>query len=399
MRQRCITGLKSGSASRWFGRFTTFGIMIAGLALTFHGQAQALDCAGLRNLINSTPVTPPSAQAQDYAASAEKQRLDIERTRGLLLSLHCDNEQFLFFGKPRPAQCDSLQARLAQMEANKNQLERAAAVGEGGQRAEMIARYQQSCMEQQHTAPRSRGFFDALFGGGSPNQQGQLQPPEDVPIAPDPNFDDLQAPHGGSQAICVKTADGSFFPVSYATIRKDITSLTELCRALCPASEVRLYTWNPNGELKNAMDAEGNSYSSLPNALKFETRYVPEASCKPSDRSWAQVLGPAEQLLGMRSHGDLLVTPQKAAELSRAKAPLVPPGGKKKAAPAPAGPDPVDAYTASLAAAAAANTVTSGIGSGTATSGPLLKLNDGEQREITGPDGIKHKVRIIAPTL
>jgi len=388
MMKRGKSGLSCGLARLEFA--------LAGLFMLISGQAQALDCAGLRNLINATPVTPPSARAEQYAANAEKQREEIDRARSLMQSLHCDGRQFLFFGGPRPAQCDSLQARVAQMEANKNQLERAAALGEGGPRAEMIARYQASCMDQPRSAPRSRGLFDALFGGGSPNPPGDV-PTEDVPVAQDPNFDDLQTPRGGSQAICVKTADGSFFPVSYATMRRDMSSLADLCRALCPASEVRLFTWNPNGELKNAVDAEGNSYSSLPNALKFETKYVPEASCKPADRSWAQVLGPAEELLGQRSRGDILVTPQKAAELSRAKTPS-PPASKKKSA-APAGPDPVDAFTASLAAATAANTVSSGIDSGATTSGPLFKLTDGEVRQVTGPDGVTRTVRIVAPTL
>jgi len=399
--KRCITGLKSGLARLGLTKAKAGSVALAGAVFMFSGQAQALDCAGLRNLISATPVTPPSALAEQYNASAARQRGEIEHMRSLMQSLHCDKQQFLFFSGPRPAQCDPLQTQLAQMEASLSQMERAAAMSNDGSRADMIARYRASCMDtsQQRVAPHNHNLLDTLFGNSSQPQSVPIQPDE-VPIAQDPNFDEFQQPRGGSQAICVKTADGSFFPVSYAAIRRDINGLSELCRALCPAAEVRLFTWNPNGDLKNAVDAEGNSYSSLPNALKFETKYVPEASCKPADKSWAQVLGPAEYMLGQRVKGDILVTPQKAAELSRAKEPQTSTGKKKSAQPQMrAGPDPVDAFTANLAAATASNTVTSGIGGGGTSSGPLFKLTDGEVRQAPGPDGIIRTVRIVAPTL
>ena len=380
------SGLKSGFAR----------LCLIALALSPFGavQAQALDCVGLRDLINSTPVTPPSARSVQYSATAAKQRVELDRARNLEQALNCGHAQFLFFGPPRPAQCDSLQARISQLEASQNQLQRAAAMGEGGPRAEMIARYQAACMQrpEQQVAQRPRGLF-SIFDSETPEPA-----PQDVPMVQDPNFDELTPQRGGSQAICVKTADGSFFPLSYATARRDMSSLSELCHALCPASAVTLFTWNPNGDLKNAVDLDGNSYASLPNALKFETKYVPEASCKPADQSWAQVLGPAEEILGKRGKSDILVTAQKAAELSRVKDPLAGLLGKKKPA-LPAAPDAVDTFTANLAAATASNNISAGIGGGSQTSGPLIKLSEGELRDITGPDGVKRKVRIVAPTL
>eukprot|EP01037_Dinobryon_pediforme_P011652 gene11652-11744_t len=372
------SGLKSGLARLWLIAvvMSPFGSM----------QAHALDCVGLRASINSTPVTPPSARSVQYSATAAKQRIELDHARNLEQALNCGHSQFLFFGPPRPAQCDSLQARISQLEASQNQLQRAAAMGEGGPRAEMMARYQAACMQRadQQVVQRPRGLF-SIFESDTPESA-----PQDMPVAQDPNLDELTPQRGGSQAICVKTADGSFFPVSYAAGRRDMSNLSELCHALCPASPVTLFTWNPNGDLKNAVDLDGNSYASLPNALKFETKYVPEASCKPANQSWAQVLGPAEDILGKHGKNDIIVTAQKAAELSRVKDPLAGLLGKKKPA-SPAAPDPVDTYTASLAAATASNNISAGIGGGRTTSGPLIKLSEGELREITGPDGVTRK--------
>jgi hypothetical protein len=112
----------------------------------------------------------------------------------------------------------------------------------------------------------------------------------------------------------------------------------------------------------------------LPNALKFQRSYDPSCTCKPPTRSWAEVLAPAEDLLEARS-GDILVTPEKAEELSR---PASVAGPRSR----PASALPRDQKPGASQAAA---------------QGPVLSL--GEIREVIGPNGIKRRVRIVGPTL
>jgi hypothetical protein len=60
------------------------------------------------------------------------------------------------------------------------------------------------------------------------------------------------------------------------------------------------------------------AYASLANAFKFQKAFVPNCSCKPADKSWAQSLARAESML-VRHKGDIFVTPMQAEALSRPK--------------------------------------------------------------------------------
>jgi len=376
-----------------------FLALALGLAFAGTAEAQSIDCARLRGQISAASSGGNSAKAGQYGRAAARQRSEIDRTEAYAQSIGCENRQFLFFGSSAPPQCGAIKARISAMKANFNALQNAAENASGaGRKAELLARYDSYCRErpQQAAVQPTRGLFETLFN--SPVQPESDQPMQDEPLQDAGDKQDAH-PRGGREAICVRLADGGFFPVSYSARRSQLDDLADLCSKLCPGTEAKLFTWNPNGDLKDAIDLDGNSYAELPNALKFETKFVPEAACRPADKSWAQVLGPAEEVLGAQSKHDILVTEAKAAELSRVKdtsalASLV----KKKKTQASADTE-ADAFTASLATATAGPVLSSGIGGGTASSGPLFKQGEGELREIIGPDGIKRKVRIIAPML
>ncbi|MGH6850690.1 MAG: DUF2865 domain-containing protein, partial [Methylocella sp.] len=111
----------------------------------------------------------------------------------------------------------------------------------------------------------------------------------------------------------------------------------------------------------------------LPNALKFEKTFDPACTCKPAGQSWAEALAGAEQMLGRERKSDIVVTPEKSAEMAKPKF-------EKGALPMP-GAQP-----------SAATEVEAGKNSATAE-------GQGGKEWVTGPDGVKRRVRIIVPPL
>ena len=156
----------------------------------------------------------------------------------------CDRGQFLFFGDPPPAQCGQINARLNQLSGAIAAYERARA-DDGGQRQALSARYDAECRNPQFTqarAPRPRNFFEELFGLVSPDGAGLRE----IPVGP-PDPDETLEPsdgraRGGPVAVCVRSCDGGFFPVSYSARSANLDDLASLCAALCPNAEVKLYT-------------------------------------------------------------------------------------------------------------------------------------------------------------
>ena len=113
--------------------------------------------------------------------------------------------------------------------------------------------------------PAARGpgnFIDNLFG----NNSSSLPPPSA----------DLAAPSGTFRTVCVRTCDGAYFPVSFATVQARFQDDERTCKALCPATEATLFAYrNPGEDINQAVSLNGQNYSALPNAFKFPYRVQP----------------------------------------------------------------------------------------------------------------------------
>ncbi|MGH6842480.1 MAG: DUF2865 domain-containing protein [Methylocella sp.] len=304
-----------------------------------------------------------------YGVGAQKQRAELDRTIRSARALGCDRSQFFLFDTA-PPQCQGLNAQIQQMQARLAQTQGGRDTAASPAARQLMASYNANCRGQAQAAgqPRERGFFETFFGIFEPNPFDQ-QPGIEVAR---PLPDEELRPRGGSQALCVRGCDGGFFPLGLSARQSDPDQLTGLCQALCPNAAVSVYTRSPYQDIKTAVSLDGDTpYSDLPNALKFEKTFDPACTCKPAGQTWAEALAGAEQLLGRERKSDILVTPEKAAEMARPKF--------EKPAPQRPGTQP------SAPEDQAGQTVNAG--------------GEGLTEEVTGPDGVKRRVRIIVPPL
>ncbi len=381
---------------RWFAG------LCALLAMTGAGaQAQSNECARLQQAI----ANASSGRGEQYQAAAERKRAEADRLAGYARSAGCDNRKFLFFGSDPPAQCGGLQAQIGQLRGAAQELQARAGGGDGG-RGELMARYNAQCAAPQ---PQQGNIIDVLLGNPAQQTRGAI---ETVPVEPKDNNTTAVASSGG-KAVCVRTCDGSFFPVSYAAGYGG--GFEELCHALCPNADVSVYTYPNSGEIEQAVSLTGARYMDSPSALKYRQSFDSSCSCRRRGESWSQALAGAEARFGNEHKNDILVTEAKSAELSRPR-----PGPKPK--PVLESPKPIAASTSATAApsaapgalapgavspadqalaqqAAAVSREASGIAAGDAKASVQLGANQGKTVEIVGPDGVKRRVRIIDPAL
>ncbi len=312
-----------------------------------------------------------------FQAAAAKQRGEYARVAARARALGCDRGQFLFFGAPPSPQCGPINAQLNQLSGSIAAYDRAVA-DDGGQRQALAARYEAECRNpqpMQARLSRPRNFFEELFGGGPAENPAMMEPDEALESAD-------ETPRGGPMAICVRQCDGGFFPISYSARSSNLDDLATMCRALCPNAEVTLYTASQWKGLNSALSIDGEAYSNHPNAHKFEKVYDPACGCKPPGQSWAEALADAERIIAERNAKDQVVTAEQAEQLSRPLPPGASRGRKAKGpaqAPEPATPAPAAQAQPSAQEGAAATPET--------------------YREIIGTDGIKRRVRVVAPAL
>jgi len=128
-----------------------------------------------------------------------------------------------------------------------------------------------------------------------------------------------EAQSGSFRTVCVRTCDGFYFPISYATSPGRFAQDEKTCQRMCPAAEVQLFSYRTTGEdVTQATSTNGQTYSSLPNALKYRQSFDAACSCKRAGQSWAEALGRDDNV----EAGDIVVTEDRAKQMS------LPPGQK-----------------------------------------------------------------------
>lgn len=130
--------------------------------------------------------------------------------------------------------------------------------------------------------PESRSLFGLLFGGNSAGDPEPGGPGEEQVIDPAT----AQMLSGSYRTLCVRTCDGYFFPISFRASQGRLRTDANVCKALCPGTETRLYYHaSPGQEAEQAIaaDGTGDPLTRLPNAFRYRSEKVEGCACGTPD--------------------------------------------------------------------------------------------------------------------
>jgi hypothetical protein len=161
---------------------------------------------------------------------------------------------------------------------------------------------------------------------------------------------DLGPQSGTYRTVCVRTCDGAYFPISFATVPGRFPDDEKTCKALCPAAEATLFSYrNPGEDINAAVSISGQPYTALPNAFRFRQEFNPSCACKAAGQTWSDALQGVDDKAAAEQQGDIIVTEESAKKMSRVPTKSTPASAKKgAAAPATAAtaPPPDDSANA-----------------------------------------------------
>ena len=240
--------------------------------------------------------------------AAAKQQAELDRLRQQAQRQGCQGGLFSIFSAQSP-QCGPLNGQIQQVRSslsyylNDNQrLQGNSGEREGERRGLLSALAQNDCGPQyrQFANAGPGGFFESLLG---------INP---VPSGPSPGM-----PLAGTfRTLCVRSCDGYYFPISYSTVPGKFVEDEALCRRLCPATEVNLYTHrNPGEDVNRAVSLGGRLYTELPTAFSYRKAFNPACSCRAPGQSWEEALRQGDDQTLER--GDIVVTEERARQLSQ----------------------------------------------------------------------------------
>jgi hypothetical protein len=282
-------------------------------------------------------------QIRRYQEAAAKQQTELDRVTMQAKRMGCESSGFFSLFNGQSAQCGPVNNQIQQMRGNLDQittsLERLRSGGIGGadrenqRRSVLTALAQNNCGPQYAAAARSGGnFIDNLFG----NNGNQIPPPA-AEFGPQ---------SGTFRTVCVRTCDGAYFPVSFATVQARFPDDEKTCKALCPATEANLFTYrNPGEDINQAVSVSGQPYTALPNAFKFRSEFNPSCACKAAGQTWSEALKSVEDKAAAEQQGDIIVTEESAKKMQQRAQPVAKTSAARKgaapaattaAAPAPA---------------------------------------------------------------
>ncbi len=302
-------------------------------------------------------------QVRRYQDAAARQQGELDRVTSQARRMGCDSSGFFSLFNGQSAQCGPVNNQIQQMRANLDQittnLERLRGGGFGDadrdnqRRSVLLALAQNNCGPQYANALRGQGnFLDNLFGNNNPAGGN--------PGAPAGDF----GPQSGTyRTVCVRSCDGFYFPISFATVPARFADDEKTCKNLCPAAEATLFAYrNPGEDMSQAVSINGQPYSSSPNAFHYRQEFNPSCSCKAPGQTWADALKSIDDTAAAQQQGDIIVTEESAKKMSRAPTKPTTPAATKKgttatntAATTASAPDDPTSTTPASSAAAPAN--------------------------------------------
>jgi hypothetical protein len=273
-------------------------------------------CRHLKAQLASASATRRSAtMLQRYEKAIADQESQLSRAHRIARRSGCAG----LFGDLRDdpsGRCDPIAGTIGKMERNMAMLERRrealARKAEGPSRQEIQAAIDANGCDEEQTAmrklpaPVSPEDGGALFSRVNPGvvirRSGPPQEGDEMPagLSEDGDVD----PSGTYRTMCVRTCDGYYFPISFATSPANFARDAQTCQARCPGAKVELYYHVPSEESESMISLAGVPYEDLPTAFLYRKADAPRApgcTCAVAGRSSIIAATPSDGGVGNES--------------------------------------------------------------------------------------------------
>lgn len=261
--------------SRMTGFF--FAMFLAAPAAAFANEVCDMLYAQLRE---PPRVIGNTAEVRFYANALARQNIAIRRIRNDLRGYGCSSGSIITYGSPNAGVCAEIGDALLDAEHERDAImhdrDQALATQRGddpGIRRQRIlaALDANGCSPIENERPAVTERNVTVYGNVPQYDQTGIPPQPGV------------SGEAGLRTLCVKTCDGSFFPIASNASPLDFRGQAEQCRSMCPGTETELYYHSmTDQETSDMVSAEtGKPYKELPTAFAYRnaSTRAPGCSC------------------------------------------------------------------------------------------------------------------------
>jgi len=274
------------------------------LPLVFIAPAAAIAdqvCDTLYQQLREPPrVIGNTAEVRRYANALARQNIVIRKIRNDMRSYGCSSGSVIVYGNPNAGLCAEIGDALVDAEAERDAIIRDRDEAMAGARNDdsnvrreriLAALDANGCSpaedmnRQASPAPDVTRYPDAFRQNGDESRQAGL--------SPYPNA----STEGGLRTLCVRTCDGSFFPIASNASPLDFRAQAEQCQKMCPGTETELYFHSmTDQETSDMVSAEtGKPYRDLPTAFAYRNASTKAPGCACNMAAYHQEMQKQEQ--------------------------------------------------------------------------------------------------------
>ncbi len=264
-----------------------------------HAQAQSATCSNLkRQLASVGSRSGGKASSSRYRRAIASQNRQLSAVRRRMDGYGCSRKRRFFKRESHPS-CRRLRSSLRSMKNNLRSLQKkaggssVAAVSRSSRKNILRAMRRNRCGETETrvASTRKNSIVDQIFGNDarkSRKRRAERDRRELQRLRKKRNTgksvrstEDRLRNYNTVRTICVRKCDGYFFPVSFSTQKSGVEKDADACSNLCPGTEMELFYHKTKGESAENMisTVTGESYTSIPNAFAYQTKYDPNCSC------------------------------------------------------------------------------------------------------------------------
>ena len=220
-------------------------------------SAHAASCRALEAQLASVGKRRTNSRAaRRYERAVARQKRELSRTRSMARRAGCR-------GPSRTSTCKRLNRTIADMVARADELDvkRRKALGGSNERSKRALKRR---MKRQGCGAERSARRSVRTPATKPAKPARVAGLTRPSVAR-PNE---RSAGGLFRTICVRTADGYYFPISNATSMSSFRQDAKRCAAMCPTAETKLFVHRVGDEVDTMVDRVGRSYASMPYAFR-----------------------------------------------------------------------------------------------------------------------------------
>ncbi len=226
---------------------------------------EATVCERLASQLDNHAPDPSAKRMSEQTRQViEENRRRIHALQQEQYNLDCSSGSVIVYGNANRSSCRRIEVSISRLESD----------------IRLLQRRKPSPVSRRANTPGNQRILDAMQANGCMEETDVIIR-QSLGVSGDQALVDVVDPYQQFRTLCVRTCDGYYFPISFASSPQQFGHDEERCQNMCPGAEVALFAHTvPDQESEDMVSVRDQTpYRSLPSAFAYRVRGANTKQC------------------------------------------------------------------------------------------------------------------------